>query len=462
MKQHLRGTPTTVVVVAGGATLLIALVDSLRFAYESDQAHVALETAATIIAAMVAGILYGRARQTRTTADILLFVGLAALALSNLGRLVAPAYDGDNDLAVWLPLVARLLAAGALAGAAFASSARVRSFGRALWSSLGVLAVAALVSFGLFASLGSDFSVGIDPDISPADTSTVRIDGSAGWLVAQGLVIVMFAAAAVGFGRRSVQRGDTLLGYLAASMLLVALARVHYVLFPSVYTDWVFTGDIVFFFAYVLMFVGALREIARNQEWATRAAILEERNRIARDLHDGLAQDLAFLSLQGQRLGAGHGGNGRQIAEVARDALAQSRAVIANLSLTDAPLGEATASLARALAVRHGIELELRVDETLEMRPKERDDVLRILSEAISNAVRHGHAGRLTVELARDTDFGLHLRVFDDGDGFDVDRVLDRGTGHGIRGMRERAERMGGRLELRSQRGIGTTVEVLL
>ena len=212
--------------------------------------------------------------------------------------------------------------------------------------------------------------------------------------------------------------------------------------------------------AFIAILIGAFRQIAAHERAATRAAVVEERRRIARDLHDGLAQDLAYLSLQGLRVGGE--GDVEQIAHAAQEALFEARAVIANLRLSDDPIGIAAVRLARTLTTRQGVHLELDVDETVDARADERDDLLRVLSEAISNAVRHGGASQLCLSLRRRTDTGLVMRIADDGHGFDPEASNGSPSTAGLEGMRARIERRGGQFRVRSRPGAGTTVEVVL
>jgi signal transduction histidine kinase len=192
-----------------------------------------------------------------------------------------------------------------------------------------------------------------------------------------------------------------------------------------------------------------------------RVAVLEERRRIARDMHDGLAQDLAFITIQGREL-ADRDPRAEPIVTAAKQALAGSRAAI--LALTDSvdePLPAAVARVATSLADRSGIRLELELDDQADTAPRARDGLLLIVSEAISNATRHGNPSQIHVALS--TDRGLRLAISDDGCGFHDRRSTNgRETGFGLTSMRERAESLGGELRLHSRPGAGTQVEVML
>jgi signal transduction histidine kinase len=200
-----------------------------------------------------------------------------------------------------------------------------------------------------------------------------------------------------------------------------------------------------------------------------QAAVLDERRRIARDLHDGLAQDLAFISLQGQEL-ADQDPRAEAIVTAAGRALTSARRAIH--ALTDPAedsLPTAVARLATSLADRSGFRLELELDNRAVTGPQARDELLLIVSEAISNATRHGSPSTIRVALSAEP--GLRLEISDDGCGF-PDRIPTNGddcaftnasaTGFGLTSMHERVQELGGELRLRSRPGEGTEVEVML
>jgi signal transduction histidine kinase len=243
--------------------------------------------------------------------------------------------------------------------------------------------------------------------------------------------------------------------------MLGAFARLNYFLFPSVYTHFVYTGDGFRLAFDVALLVGGLREIRTYQRGLAERSVLEERRRIARDLHDGLAQDLAFITAQTRALGRAADAPPRleRIASAAERALDDSRAAIAALTRRlDEPLDEALARSAHEIAERCGIRVELGLEPDIDVPPAMREALARIVREATSNAARHGGAQRVTVGLTRED--GLRLTVSDDGAGFDPESKYR--AGFGLISMRERAEALGGRLNLRSRPGAGTTVEVIV
>jgi signal transduction histidine kinase len=193
----------------------------------------------------------------------------------------------------------------------------------------------------------------------------------------------------------------------------------------------------------------------------TENAVEAERSRIARDLHDGFAQELAFIAMQSRRLAHQTGeGTLEQIAEAAERALGQSRQVIAALAgQAEEPLHAAISATARRLATRAGARTSLDLDPRIEVPAETREHLLRILSEAVTNAVRHGGADRVEIKLSGEG--GTRLRIADNGVGFDPSKRADRRT-FGLVNMRERASASGADLRLRTWPGRGTEVEVVL
>jgi signal transduction histidine kinase len=229
--------------------------------------------------------------------------------------------------------------------------------------------------------------------------------------------------------------------------------------------SWVTPGDALRAAAYglllVIVFRRALetkRELARS---ATSQAVEAERERIARDLHDGLAQDLAFIATHGQRLTSELGPD-HPLSVAARRALAATRGTILDLSASGAPTtAHALREVAGELAARFSVRVDVQVashPDAADLEPSEREEVVRIVREAIANAVRHGHAHHISVALdCRGAT--LRLRVSDDGCGMpEAQPAATRG--HGLSTMQARAESLGGQLTVRRSALGGTELEV--
>jgi signal transduction histidine kinase len=194
------------------------------------------------------------------------------------------------------------------------------------------------------------------------------------------------------------------------------------------------------------------------------AAVEHERRRIARDIHDGLAQDLAFIAARARLLERDPAASVRfdHLASAAARALEESRTTIATLTRPlDEPLDEAIARAATEIAERHGAHADLRLQAGIVVPPAPHESLVRIVREAVGNAMRHGRAGSVEVSLSRGR--ALSLRIADDGRGFDVAaRSADPDAGFGLLSMEERARALGGDLTIRSAPGAGTAIEVAL
>ncbi|MBV9047499.1 MAG: hypothetical protein JOY58_04485 [Solirubrobacterales bacterium] len=232
---------------------------------------------------------------------------------------------------------------------------------------------------------------------------------------------------------------------------------------PAVAADWVTPGVAMRVAAYGFLLVVALQQDGKSRQEMRLAAINLERQRIARDLHDGLAQDLAVIAAHGphlfSELGAEH-----PLVIAARRTLAASRGAIVDLAASTAPsTGAALRQVADELEVRFGVRVSVQVIPEQsragghDLDRVEREEVVRIAREAIVNAAQHGGARHVRVELNyRGPEL---LRVSDDGCGFQPSNTRSQG-GFGLPTMRARAESIGGRLVARPRAGGGTELEV--
>jgi len=212
---------------------------------------------------------------------------------------------------------------------------------------------------------------------------------------------------------------------------------------------------------YLALLIGAAREIASYWTSVIAAASLEERRRLARDVHDGLAQEIAFIG-RNVRLLHEQGAEPQLVDRILRGVLRaqdESRRVIGALAAkVDEPLEQALAEAARDAARRYGAAIDVDLADGIVLSPREREAVVRIASEAVANAARHSGAETLRLYLER-LDAGMRLGIVDDGVGFDDEQPR---RGFGLVTMRDRAEALGGKLRIDSRRGSGTKVELEL
>jgi signal transduction histidine kinase len=453
------------VVGAGAAiTLLVIVAPFVHFGYRSAETHVFIDGTASVIALLGAVLLAHRFRRSGLLGDLLLLAALAVLAAADLLLSVAPALvgTGPTALSTWALLTARLLATALFAAAAAAPSMRLRAPHRAAAVTLGACAAALVLLSGGALLLGEALPPAVTAAVPPASHPLVA--GQPLLLAGQLAGMALFASAAVGFARAARTRDDEFLAWLAAAAVLGAFARLHYFLYPSLFTDVVYTGDVFILGFHVVLLAAAVREIRAYHLELADAAVLQERRRIARDLHDGLAQDLAFIASRVRVLERDPAARVRldQLTSAAERALDDSRAAIAALTRPlDEPLDAALARNASEVAERLGGRADLDLEAGVDVPPSTRESLVRVVRESVTNAVRHGGARRVAVSLAHGED--LRLTIADDGCGFDpAARPARPDSGFGLLSMSERAEALGGALAIRSAPGWGTTIEVVL
>jgi len=202
---------------------------------------------------------------------------------------------------------------------------------------------------------------------------------------------------------------------------------------------------------------------ARLYEQSRELSIAAERNRLALDLHDAVSQKLFGLVLNAEAaatlLERDPAAAREQVAKLqalAQEALDELRSLVFELRPPDLEkdgLGVALRKHIEVLQRFQPMEIALDVDG----EPPPDHDVLRIAQEALQNAIRHADARHITIRLANG-----RLEVEDDGVGFDPSDPTLRSRRLGLTSMEERARRLGGRLEIRSVKGAGTTVALEL
>jgi signal transduction histidine kinase len=206
--------------------------------------------------------------------------------------------------------------------------------------------------------------------------------------------------------------------------------------------------------------LGHLTEMALVN-WAAheeleRQATSEERRRVARELHDGLAHELAFIASKARRTDAPS--EMKELSGAADRALDEARRAITVLSLS-APqsLVSALTQTAEDLGSRLGVPVLVDLDEHVEVGADVSEQLLRIVREGLTNAAVHADPHYVTVTLREKPD-GYRLVIADDGRGFDPTNVDP--TRFGLVSMRERAGSFGGSFSVDSSPGAGTRLEV--
>jgi signal transduction histidine kinase len=433
------GVPATALtaLAAGVGAVFTGLVVAgcVRFEYRNTAAHRALETVIGSIALLVAFLFYGRFRRRYGLQDLLTSQGLvllAAAALSTTWLLLSPESVSTGKLYVWLPLGLRVTGASFLAAGALVTESR-RVAGRwRRWSLVPPVAVSVLLVLVLGSS-AAELPVGLDPQMSPGSTADQLLTGHPVLIVAQGYLALCFATAAVAFSRRASRRQEELLFWLGPACALAALACLNYLLFPSIHSEWLSRAEL---------------------------AVMEDRRRLARELHDGVVQEVSYIKSEMRPFGAVDGPRSTRILGACDRALDEARQAIEAMGTSSGEsLGFTVHRAVRQVAERYDVAVEMDLDDTITAAQDQCHSLLRIAREAVSNAARHGRARRIRVRLTQDSPVGRRIVITDNGTGFDVAKAHQIRTGYGLISMQERAENLPGSFHLDSD-PTGTTVTV--
>ena len=435
----------------GAALALFVAHPSLRNTYELPEARLVMDTTVMLAAAIV-GVLAGiRFSVDGRRLDLLLCGGFVALAASMLAFSIAPVLDGDPQplTLAWAGTGGRIFAWLLIAAAPFSrrrSSARGRALGEML---VGVVLVLAL-TWGIAAKAGASLPglYGGDGEDQP-----LLLTG------ALSVRALLSLVAMVGFGLRFRARGNDLDRWLCLGATLALFAELNYVFTAAVSSDYVSQGDFLRLLSYGVLLVGVWRAI-RYAEFGR--AVAEERARVAREIHDGLAQYLFAVSTHASMLenGADPGKTLAQLKEAAAAAQQEARFAVLALSSAggSAPFDAALRRYVDFLTADGALEVELEIQDGIRLAPDEQIEVFRIVQEGLANARKHAHARRAEVRIEERAGERF-VSVVDDGSGFDEQEIA---AGQGLKNMRARAASIGGGFRLVSTPGRGTALEVVL
>ncbi|GAA2043072.1 hypothetical protein GCM10009819_32060 [Agromyces tropicus] len=431
----------------------------VAFGFPNRSLHLVLDSIDGFVALLVAYLLYNRFVRRRRLQDWLLcealvLLGIAGLIVTYLVEDVAGIRDGR--LNVWVPLTVRVIGAVLVLAAALAGD-RIGPRRLRHWSLAAPVLLIVVVAAAGWAASGV-LPVALGEDFSAHSAVAPVLAGHPLLLVGQAIAACSFLVASILVARQVTRRNDELLRWLAPAATLAGFARLNYLLYPSLYTDWLYTGDVLRTASYVLLLVGALRELRLYWIAQTQVAVVEDRRRLARELHDGVMQELAYIRVESAML-PDETASKQQITDAAVRALHEARSAVNALgSVDDEPLGYVLHRAARELTARYDVRLEVDVDDSIAVDGDQRHALVRIMREAVVNAVRHGGARLVRVRLVA-TDGERRLTIADDGTGFEVDAGAASG-GYGLVSMRDRAKGLPGSIRIESAPGGGSTVTV--
>jgi len=474
-------------------TTVVVVVPEVVPAIVSDRFDIAIVTSAGLVSAAVSGLAWGRGRVAHDPAAVLRGSAFAVLALLNGLTLAAGLVGADAAFGAslsdpgQLPIIAGVLARGVSAALLVAAGlAAVSRLTPNLRYALVLAGPSAVVV--LLLALGAA-NQDLLPTIAPpgvlesisADPTAPLAPGSAPVLVVvQSLIGAAFIVAALlahrSF-RRSARAGDWM---LAAGFLFAAFSQMHSAIHPGSYASLVTTGDLLRLAFYGVLLVGivvdsrddlaelraATMEVRRLAEAEFAAVTLEERARLAREIHDGLAQDLWYAKLKHSRLSQIGGFEGEpkqlseEVADAIDDALAEARHAVAAMrgGAESGPLLDLLERQVEDFSDRFAVRAELsHAGPKPEIGPRAQAEVVRIVQEALTNVRKHADATVVRVTVATGED--LRIAISDNGRGFLPEAVTG---GFGLDSMRQRAALIGATLAVSSMPRDGSRIELVV
>src|SRR5881392_3811972 len=367
-----------------------------------------LQTIAAFAAGIIAVLAGVRYSVEGRRLDLLLCTGFLIASVSTTAFSIIPALNGHpiHRPEGWAALIGRTYSWVFIATAPFV---RGRSGPRAL---ANTVIAALIILFALWLGLRS---AGMSlPALDPHGETPFALTSLLSALALLNLL------ALVGFGKRFYERREDLDRWLALGSTLMLFASLHYIFTPIVAASSVSRGDFLRVLAYGLLLAGAWRAISFAE---FGRAVAEERARVAREIHDGLAQYLFAVSTHASMLQQG-APLGETIPRLKQAALlAQQEARFAILALSSAsgtaPFDAALRRYVDVLTADGGLEVDLEVDRAIRLAPDEQIEIFRIVQEGLANVRKHANATRAEVTIGQ-RDFGERfVTITDDGDGFD-------------------------------------------
>jgi signal transduction histidine kinase len=431
---------------------LFAAYPGLRPAYGVPAARLVFETVVMLgggIVAVLAGIRFSVEGRRL---DLFLSSGFFVGAASTLAFSIAPALGGNaiGRTEAWPGVAGRLLAWTLIAAAPFVRG-RVRARQRTLGNTLVGFALVLVLLWLAARSLGNTLP------FVPADGSA---DAPFLLTLSFGFQALLNLVAVAGFGLRFRGHGQDLDRFVALGATLLLFASLAYLFAPLSATTDLSQGDFLGVLAYGVLLVGVWRAI-RASEFGR--AVAEERARVAREIHDGLAQYLFAVSTHASMLEDGAPAEEvvPRLKEAAASAQQEARFAVLALSSASgtAPFDAALRRYVEFLTADGRLEVELDVDPRVSLAPDEQIEVFRIVQEGLANVRKHAGARRAEVVIA-ERDGQRVVAVRDDGGGFEEDGGA--GAGQGLRNIRARSAAIEGACDVRSAPGFGTELVVTL
>jgi signal transduction histidine kinase len=452
--------PTPIIAGTLVLTGLVIAASPIPFAYPLPGAAFFVACLSATSAFAVAALFHLQYERSHRVDDLLISVAFGVTAiLEGTLPLMRELWPATSTVSLWSTFTLRGVVSLVLCLAAWLPNRTTRMSTRA-WTIVAMSVTGAgVIVLSTTARLST-----LEPAVYGLPARDTALTGEPSVLAFRLASCIFLFVAAYGFSRRARGQNDDVMRWLAAGAVLLGVARFHDFLFPSLRSDWLTTGDMLRVAAQILLILSAYR--ALDGAWQRRAgeAADAERVRMASELHDGLAQELAYLCADLEQTARRTPGEPHlsELAESADRALTEARFAIAEFSRTDdVRLDRVLADVAGDLGRRHHRQIELDVDEVA-VDSRIAYELARVGKEAMSNAVRHASADRIVVRLSF-VSGEIEMSVTDDGRGFTPGTTDALSSGFGMRSMQERVKRMDGRFTLAagpSRRGTKVLVAI--
>ncbi|HWH24866.1 MAG TPA: sensor histidine kinase [Candidatus Limnocylindria bacterium] len=487
-----------ITIALGGLTAFILLDPLLSFVLVDRSLDVAINSLVLLGSGSLAALTLARYRESGRVAG--LFQSSAFLVVAWLAGIVTIlvvlkvefrfglTLAQPEQLPLYVTAISRILAAALLVAGGLAAVGAIRSapqVRRTLLVPIAVMTVLAIVAYAVREWL-PDVIAQLPPLIGPEGIQALieepRVGGALAGQTALALLVQtvscgLFIVGALLYRRSFARGGPVADGYLAVAMLIGAFAELHFYFYPGVYSGLVSSSAALRLAFFVVLLLGinaesrsdmrALRNayaaLDRLRRSEAERATLEERTRLARELHDGLAQDLWFAKLKHERL-VPHvpdeqRGLAAEVTQALDQAIAEAKQAVATMRAAaegELPLHELLARSVDEFGSRSGLRVDFSAADLPQSLPaRSQAEVLRVLQEALTNIGKHADATVVRVSAEVEGDM-LTLSVLDNGRGFRPAETP--GDGMGLQGMRERARLMGGDLRIESEPSGGTGV----
>jgi signal transduction histidine kinase len=463
----------------------------VRVAVLNERLDLIINTGATLAAGAIAALAWARYRVTAESAAFYRAAAFLTLASVNGAVMAVLAMDRGTELGFSLdqpgPLpilsfvLARFVAAALLLIGGLAAVRHTRMSRRA---AVVLVLAPAVLTISLLAiirrtDLSSPLSAEALRQLQQVPGEPLQLSGlSLGLLAVQLVIGAMFLVAAWLAYRSTVEDRRPADAYLAIGFVLAAFSQVHSAANPGSYAALVTTGDLLRVAFYGALLAGVIvqsrldareiedanKELRLLRDAEVNRALLEERARLAREMHDGLAQDLWYARLkQGRLAQLVQGDEEKALARDVMDAIdsgisdARQTVMAMRAGSTDAPLLEIVERYVEDFGDRFALDVRYEsAGEAPELPARVQAEVLRIVQEAMNNVRKHADATVVRVSAATE-DGSLRITVNDNGRGFAPEQPT---RGFGLLSMRERAELIGAALRVESAARDGTRVSL--